>query len=62
MSNITKCIGTDCPLKETCKRYLATINGSGESVSYFSSPPYEHNNGRCFSYVKAESEKTELKK
>lgn len=61
MSNITKCNGTDCPFKETCKRYLATLESNGESVSYFSSPPYEHNNGGCFSYVKVESETPENK-
>lgn len=37
MSDITKCTGIDCPLREKCYRYTAP---EGNWQSYFSEIPY----------------------
>jgi len=37
MPDISKCTGGDCPLKETCFRYLAKPSFR---QSYFAEPPY----------------------
>lgn len=39
MSDITKCHGFDCPVKEKCRRYTALANEHWQS--YFLDPPYE---------------------
>jgi hypothetical protein len=44
MADIDKCIGTDCPYKETCYRYTATPN---EYQSYLN-PPIK--DGKCDMY------------
>ena len=41
MSDITKCPGTDCPMKEKCKRFTEPSNKFHQS--YFLDPPYEKN-------------------
>jgi hypothetical protein len=38
MSDITKCHGFDCPVKEKCKRYISTPNDQWQA--YFLEPPY----------------------
>jgi hypothetical protein len=43
MSDITKCYGADCPMKESCKRFTAKPNEFAQS--YFLDPPYHINDG-----------------
>ena len=43
MSDITKCKGTDCPVKEHCYRYTAKANEFRQS--YFVEPPIK--DGKC---------------
>jgi len=43
MSDITKCLGTGCPYKESCFRYTATPNEFRQS--YFIDPPIK--DGKC---------------
>lgn len=43
MSDITKCKGTDCPVKENCYRYTAKANELWQS--YFVEPPIK--DGKC---------------
>lgn len=50
MSDITKCKGENCPLKETCERYLAPINKYWQS--YFTKIPYNFENKTCNMYWK----------
>ena len=45
MADITKCKGTDCPLKETCYRYNATPD---DYQSYFTEVPIK--DGKCDMY------------
>lgn len=51
MSDITKCMGQGCPIKDTCKRYTAK-----ESVwqSYFWESPIK--DGKCDMYWGEDSE------
>lgn len=35
MADITMCVGTDCPLRETCYRYTATPNEHWQSFTDF---------------------------
>jgi hypothetical protein len=44
--DISKCLGTDCPYKETCYRY--TSEPSEYMQSYFSVPPIK--DGKCDMY------------
>jgi hypothetical protein len=44
--DIAKCLGTDCPYKETCYRY--TSEPSDYRQSYFSVPPIK--DGKCDMY------------
>ena len=44
--DITKCEGTNCPLKKTCYRYTATANELIQS--YFVEPPIK--DGKCEMY------------
>lgn len=53
MSDITKCSGFNCPLKDNCKRYNA-INGMWEY--YFTEPPYK--DGKCEYFLGDESKST----
>lgn len=43
MPDITKCEGTDCPVKEKCYRF--TARDSEFRQSYFVTPPYK--DGKC---------------
>lgn len=45
MSDITKCLGIDCPLKDKCKRYLAKTNKYYQS--YFIGSPYDKEKKEC---------------
>ena len=45
MSDITMCLGTDCPYKETCYRYTSEPS---DWQSYFSVPPIK--DGKCDMY------------
>ena len=45
MSDITKCKGDDCPMKETCYRFTAPAD---EYQSYFVTPPIK--DGKCNMY------------
>ena len=56
MSDITKCSGFNCPLKDNCKRYKA-IGGDWEY--YFTEPPYK--DGKCEFFLGDKSKST-LKK
>ena len=51
MSDITKCMGQGCPIKDTCKRYTAK-----ESIwqSYFWESPIK--DGKCDMYWGEDSE------
>jgi hypothetical protein len=44
--DITLCLGTDCPYKETCYRYTAKANEYYQS--YFTEPPIK--DGKCDMY------------
>lgn len=44
MSDITKCKGGACPLKDICYRYTAP---EGKRQSYFAKPPYTTPNYSC---------------
>jgi|LakMenE01Jun11ns_1017448.scaffolds.fasta_scaffold8599210_2 hypothetical protein len=48
MSDISKCMGTNCPLKKTCYRFLA--EPSPIRQSYFSMVPYNKETGKCDHY------------
>jgi hypothetical protein len=39
MSDITKCRGTNCPIKEHCKRYTAKANDQWQA--YFTEVPFK---------------------
>ena len=56
MSDITKCSGFNCPLKDNCKRYKAI---GGDWQYYFTEPPYK--DGKCEYFLGDESKST-LKK
>ena len=43
MSDITMCPGTDCPMKQSCRRFTARSNDHWQS--YFLDPPYHINDG-----------------
>ena len=45
MADITKCKGTDCPLKESCYRFLAM---EGLRQSFFTDVPFK--DGKCEYY------------
>ena len=45
MADITKCEGTECPLKESCYRFLAVSNEFKHS--YFDTVPYDKQNKKC---------------
>ena len=45
MPDITMCLGTDCPYKETCYRYTSEPS---DWQSYFSVPPIK--DGKCDMY------------
>jgi len=50
MSDISKCTGVGCPLKETCWRYKAPANEFWQS--YLTEVPYNHNVNACEEYWK----------
>lgn len=43
--DITKCKGTNCPLREDCFRY--TAKGDDSYQSYFVTPPYNKQTKEC---------------
>jgi len=48
MPDISKCEGTDCPLKESCYRYTAI--DSEYLQSYFMKAPYNKEEDKCDYY------------
>jgi hypothetical protein len=46
MADITMCVGTDCPHKETCYRFMAKPNEYRQA--YFTNPPIK--DGKCDMY------------
>jgi hypothetical protein len=52
MSDITKCNGTDCPVKENCYRFTTKCNDLHQS--YFSEPPIK--DGKCEMFWNEQSE------
>ena len=50
MADITMCEGNNCPLKETCKRYLSLVNQY--SQSYYMEIPYDFEKEECDQYWK----------
>lgn len=58
-SDITKCEGYDCPLKETCYRYTVTPNEFRQS--YFMTNPYNKQNLTCEFYYGRQEIKTKGK-
>ena len=55
MEDITKCVGTDCPLKESCYRYLAKT--SDWNQSWFCECPLK--DGKCDMYWEVKTEDNE---
>ena len=51
MTDISKCRGTDCPLKESCYRYTAK---EGMWQSYIFDVPYDKEKKKCEYYWKVE--------
>lgn len=45
MADISKCEGTNCPLKEKCYRY--TVKDDEYWQSYFTKIPYDIESGEC---------------
>lgn len=48
MPDISKCEGTNCPLKETCYRF--TAKSSEYRQAYFMEVPYNHEESKCNHY------------
>ncbi len=46
MTDITKCSGENCPMKESCYRFTAESEGIGQT--YFIEPPIK--DGKCEHY------------
>lgn len=44
MTDISKCVGTDCPLKDQCYRYTAPAS---EHWQAYIAPPYNAEKGDC---------------
>lgn len=42
-----KCKGTNCPIKEKCKRFIST-----EKLEYLIYTPYDHRLNKCESFIK----------
>ena len=55
MADITKCVGTDCPLKESCYRYLAPVTEWRQS--WFCECPLK--DGKCDMYWEVKTEDNE---
>jgi len=53
MSDITKCKGDSCPLREKCWRY---ISNASYWQSYFTEVPYNFHTGFCDQYWPLEEE------
>lgn len=51
MSDITKCSGFNCPLKNNCKRHKSI---DGMRQSYFTEPPYK--DGKCDFFLAEQNE------
>lgn len=50
MSDITKCSGEKCPLKEKCYRYTAKADEYGQA--YFIEVPFDKEKNECEHYWK----------
>lgn len=51
MADISKCFGGECPLKDTCYRFLVPSNDWHQS--YFAEPPYKEE--KCEHYYETEN-------
>jgi hypothetical protein len=60
MTDITKCDGTDCTIKEKCYRYTAIANEYGQST--FVTPPFKDGKCEMFWGVNSEQIFEQLKK
>lgn len=49
MADITKCEGTECPLKEKCYRFTAPTSDFRQS--YYDFVPYHHKRNECDFYL-----------
>lgn len=58
--DITKCEGTNCPLKESCFRFRAI--GDKLRQSYFIEVPYNHETNTCDVYWKITENETRINK
>ncbi len=52
-TDITFCVGKDCPLKKTCSRHMYLKDSFMEA--YFSEPPYKKEEERCYHYRPTET-------
>ncbi len=52
-TDITFCVGKDCPLKKTCSRHVNLKDTFMEA--YFSEPPYKEEEERCYHYRPTET-------
>jgi hypothetical protein len=60
VADITLCLGTGCPIRSTCKRFLTTPNVIWQS--YFTEPPFIKTKSKyksviCEYYWKVETKK-----
>jgi len=53
MADISKCFGGECPMRDTCYRFLAPSNEWHQS--YFAEVPYSE--GKCEHYWKTDESK-----
>jgi len=57
MADISKCPGTDCPMRDSCYRYIAPSNNFWQS--YFTTAPIEVSENKCEYYWPIEKEDNE---
>ena len=57
MPDIAMCEGTDCPLRENCKRFMSEPDSYSQS---YMSPPYK--DGKCDFYWPLKEEKLNVKR
>lgn len=50
MTDICKCEGIDCPIKETCRRYTAKANPQWQSYIVQCELIGDYKNGKCLEY------------
>jgi hypothetical protein len=45
MTDISKCTGDGCPIKESCKRFR--VPAAEHRQTFFTIPPYNHDEKKC---------------